>query len=357
MRPSLARPKGIERVMGGADVGPSGNKFRIHVTSVSISIRRGLANNSGDTTSPPKYAHTFRRTRLRLDGVMVSGANIALTPLDAGSKAQVDIEIDATHRLIGTMTVDRVRVSAERDGRFVPMSISGLFNGFVDEQLGPVYSDLVMSDTPYAYWRLGESSGTTATDISGNGRDGTYTGTFTLGQASGIPGETDTAVLLDGATGHIDCGDTQMRVGGTSVTLEAWVKLTAINPAARMMVVSKHINVQPGFRLFVDTDNTVGFGTRDGTNINTADTLAANTLYHLVAVEPGSAGGDAKIYIDGIEKASGALPNVSGNTTINFIIGKELTSIGFLDGTVDEVAVYDYPLNATQALRHARAGR
>lgn len=37
------------------------------------------------------------------------------------------------------------------------------------------YSTLVLASTPSQYWRLGEASGTTAADASGNGRAGTYT--------------------------------------------------------------------------------------------------------------------------------------------------------------------------------------
>lgn len=39
---------------------------------------------------------------------------------------------------------------------------------------GSPYAALVQASSPLLYWRLGESSGTTAIDSSGNGRDGTY---------------------------------------------------------------------------------------------------------------------------------------------------------------------------------------
>lgn len=62
------------------------------------------------------------------------------------------------------------------------------------------YSAEVMADTPLAYYRLGEASGTTAEDSSGNNRDGTYEGSPQLGQAAVIHGDADTAFRT--VTGH-----------------------------------------------------------------------------------------------------------------------------------------------------------
>jgi hypothetical protein len=49
------------------------------------------------------------------------------------------------------------------------------------------YPSVVAVDTPLAYWRLEEPSGTTAADSSGNSHPGTYTGTVTLGATGPIP--------------------------------------------------------------------------------------------------------------------------------------------------------------------------
>src|SRR5262250_3258382 len=45
------------------------------------------------------------------------------------------------------------------------------------------YSSVVLAKGPVGYWRLGEASGPTASDASGNGYDGTYLGNATFGQA------------------------------------------------------------------------------------------------------------------------------------------------------------------------------
>lgn len=60
---------------------------------------------------------------------------------------------------------------------------------------GSTYESTIEGDSPYAYWPLKETSGTTATDIVG-GHNGTYTGGVTLGSAAGIPGDSGTTAAL-----------------------------------------------------------------------------------------------------------------------------------------------------------------
>jgi hypothetical protein len=48
------------------------------------------------------------------------------------------------------------------------------------------YSGTVTDAGPEGYWRLGEASGTTAADASGNGHAGSYVGSPTLGLAGGV---------------------------------------------------------------------------------------------------------------------------------------------------------------------------
>lgn len=56
------------------------------------------------------------------------------------------------------------------------------------------------------YWPLDESSGTVATDASGNGRDGTITGAPTLG-ADGVTGDDRTAIAFTAADKYVSIAD------------------------------------------------------------------------------------------------------------------------------------------------------
>src|SRR6202171_1704290 len=62
------------------------------------------------------------------------------------------------------------------------------------------YRATVLADAPAAYWRMGETSGTTMTDASKNANTGTYAGAFSVGQPGALAGDKGTAVAFDGLT-------------------------------------------------------------------------------------------------------------------------------------------------------------
>src|SRR5262245_22129366 len=63
------------------------------------------------------------------------------------------------------------------------------------------YAQAILADTPQAYWRLDESSGTSFADITGNGHTGTLTSAVTLGTPGALISDpTDTSVLLGSST-------------------------------------------------------------------------------------------------------------------------------------------------------------
>ena len=57
----------------------------------------------------------------------------------------------------------------------------------VNAPVVPSLAEAINALSPVGYWKLDETSGTTATDSSGNGHDGTYTGTLTLDATDGAP--------------------------------------------------------------------------------------------------------------------------------------------------------------------------
>ena len=53
-----------------------------------------------------------------------------------------------------------------------------------------------------SYWRLDETSGSSASDSTG-GRTGTYTGGYTLGQTGALTAVTNKAVGFNGSSGYV----------------------------------------------------------------------------------------------------------------------------------------------------------
>src|SRR5215469_15882953 len=83
------------------------------------------------------------------------------------------------------------------------------------------YEAAVLSDHPAAYYRLGETSGTTAVDSSGNGHNGAYSGGVTFGQPGPLFIDPVSSVAFDGSTGHVNSGFIPASPGAT---IEAWVR-------------------------------------------------------------------------------------------------------------------------------------
>ncbi|HEX5923488.1 MAG TPA: hypothetical protein VFY45_06625, partial [Baekduia sp.] len=69
------------------------------------------------------------------------------------------------------------------------------------------YATSVRSDTPLAYWRLGESSGTTAADDL-TAHPATYTGSPTLGGTGALIADSNKAPTLDGVDDRADAPNT-----------------------------------------------------------------------------------------------------------------------------------------------------
>jgi hypothetical protein len=83
----------------------------------------------------------------------------------------------------------------------------------------------VLADSPAAYWRLGESSGTTAVD-----QVGVYNGTYINSPTLGVDGifAGNTAAGFNGTTQNVNCGTMAAFLNGRTVGLavEAWIRIT-----------------------------------------------------------------------------------------------------------------------------------
>ena len=98
------------------------------------------------------------------------------------------------------------------------------------------YSDVILADSPIAYYSFDTAGDYTVADDSGNGRTGEYIEGVTTGTepATGLIG--GTSVEFNGTTGKIQLdGD----FGGSEVTaqtIEAWVKPATLDPEFQCIV-------------------------------------------------------------------------------------------------------------------------
>jgi large repetitive protein len=201
-----------------------------------------------------------------------------------------------------------------------------------------------------SYWRLGETSGTTATASSG-AVNGTYTGAHTLGVAGGIAGDANAAVRLSG--GYVDMGDNLDFTGTASFSLEAWVRPTTIDGTSRR-IVSKALGGLQGYELFVNSGGGLSFQRIAGsTNTVTASAPPLDSWSHVAATYDGTT---MRLYVNGSLSNSAASALSLLDNAAAFRVGNSALGTDGWAGDLDDVAVYSGVLSAAQVQNHFQCG-
>jgi hypothetical protein len=209
------------------------------------------------------------------------------------------------------------------------------------------YRDAVLATNGLAgYWRLGELSGTTATDEKGTS-DGTYLGGFTLDQPGALAGDPNRAAAFDGVSGEMTVGGPALNSSGS---LEGWFNWQ--KGVALMRDASSAGGT--GWILAYDSGGTLYYRL-GGTSFNTGRATASvrNGWHHFVATKDG---GNVALYVDGqpVHSAGGAgtvAPTMAWHVMRNGAYSQ------FSQGQADEVAVYNVALSAATVQQHYNAGK
>ncbi|MFH1127092.1 MAG: DUF2341 domain-containing protein, partial [archaeon] len=207
-------------------------------------------------------------------------------------------------------------------------------------------------------WHFSENAGTQTKDSSGHANNGTLGNSTLSTRPTWTTGKIGQALEFDGGDFvEIPHSDDFLISDGT---VELWFKTD--DPTKDQGLISKDsegydtgghltINVDPASYIYIRQQSTTA---SYAVNSSTSVTLLADTWYH-VAYTFGSAG--MKLYIDGTEvdtdSYTGGLtgnyePIALGAKTVrsdNLII-YPLQS--YLDGTIDEVRIYNYALSASE---------
>jgi hypothetical protein len=211
------------------------------------------------------------------------------------------------------------------------------------------YRDLIVSRTPVAYWRLGEASGTTATDEMGL-VNGNYSGTYTQGETGALFGDANTAVLFAG--GWITIGSNATINALTSFTVEIWCRRSGTISNGR--AISRR-NANVGYALAMDAIGTkmrllLGTGSALTQLVDTGD-MPNNTWTHYAATYNGT---QARLYRNGALVVGPTTTSYSSGATSLQISG-ESGSFTF-SGRLDEAAIYGTALSDAQILENYNKG-
>lgn len=215
---------------------------------------------------------------------------------------------------------------------------SWLGNGFLEFTMtgNKSYLGEIISDSPTALYRTEEASGATA-NASVGGINGTYVGGITYAQTTAILDNSKT-VRFNGTTGYINLGNNFNATANFAV--EAWVRPQAVG--VRKDFVNKE-GTNNGWWLGMESTSRVSFAVGNGSTVHkvTGTTaLVANTWYHVVGVRD-SAAGLLRIYLNGVEETTIAFTGSPSNNSNNlYIANSAFAGSRFLNGRIDEVAIY-----------------
>ncbi len=197
-------------------------------------------------------------------------------------------------------------------------------------------------------WRFEEAAGSVALDSSGSGNDGSVVG------ASRVQGKTGSGLGLDGLDDYVELSSVADDVT-SGVTITAWIRAQAGYTSGTRKGIVAAVNTGSGGNVVLLSigDQTLPanddeFMVYDGVSSaweGVSDTVVADGTWHHVAYA--SDGSTGRLYVDGLEKASHQV-DYAFSPDDRWFLGQELdggTRGDFLEGTIDEVRVYNRALD------------
>lgn len=199
------------------------------------------------------------------------------------------------------------------------------------------------------YWKLDETTGSSASDSSTNGNAGTLTN---MENGDWTTGRIGNGLTFDATNEYVDMGDLTIVDGVTELTVSAWAKSSSLTTERSMVTKSSCNGLADSGTFQLGAGSTTNYaefviypsgGAPASYYVVTASTAMNDGNWHLVTGVYN--GADIRIYMDGVLSATttAAAGDLSANTR-SIQIGA--CSGGFLwDNMIDEVRIYDRALS------------
>jgi hypothetical protein len=238
---------------------------------------------------------------------------------------------------------------------FIDKNLNGFYaasNFGSDNNLGQIFVSPVNLSGLVLYLTFDEGSGNIVYDYSGNGNNGIlYNGSNVCSNPpnSGCPtwvdGKFGKALSFDGVNDYVEIPDAPSLQITSAITISAWLKFP-VGVASGKGVVQKYPVQDYDYMLYLSVAGypSIYIKNPEGRPFSTAYLIdhRDNNWHHWVGTFDGRY---LKIYVDGILRNTAD----TGGTTIRVTSGQSLHIMhgwsGYLNGTIDEVLIYNRALS------------
>ncbi|RLF58603.1 MAG: hypothetical protein DRN27_04935 [Thermoplasmata archaeon] len=210
-----------------------------------------------------------------------------------------------------------------------------------------ISSDKSKDENLVASWHFNEGTGSITYDSSGNGNDGIING------ASWSNGVNNTALEFDGSDDYVQVPDSASLDMSDEITISTWVNFDSINPSQPPIIVMKRDDSGSGevYKLGIADGDGSEFEIRFvGDYLLAGGNIEIGNWYHLVGTYDGV---HFRLYQDGLQVAESVYNGFISISDNDVYVGVDLDNWGFnqyLDGTIDEVRLYNRALTADEIL-------
>ncbi|MHC4587279.1 MAG: LamG domain-containing protein, partial [Planctomycetota bacterium] len=182
-----------------------------------------------------------------------------------------------------------------------------------------------------------------ASDLSGNGYNGTVSGT-----ANYVAGQSGLALDFDGTSTYIDFDD-QIVVGTWSLAM--WLKPRDI-PYSSDYYAVMHTDAWSGGAVHLHLRNTTSLLNADfnsGPDVTSTTVLQEDEWYHAIVTVTEEGGGASQMYINGVLEAEGS-GGSGGDYLGNLNFGAWQDGSRYYHGLLDDIRIYDHVLSEGEIL-------
>jgi hypothetical protein len=227
------------------------------------------------------------------------------------------------------------------------------------------YPGAVMGDSPVAYWRLDESSGSAMIDLY-NLNNGIYSGAVTQATTGLIFGGADASATFNSGVTINGTATVPFNasLNPNTFTVEFWANPLTTTVGGQYVVALQDRaapgSPRRGYAVQFDNITSYSWDFTIGTNATLFTSISsppprvkAGNLYHVVASYDGTT---ARLYVNGSLVNSLATTYQPATTPVDLTIASR-NGNNFTRAVLDDVALYNYALSPAQVATHYSLGR